>query len=35
MTTYPTGRETETDDEACERIERERALLQEEQLKNG
>lgn len=32
MMTYPTGRESETDDEACERMERERVLLQEEQF---
>ena len=32
MMTYPTGRENETDDEAAERMERERILLQEEQF---
>lgn len=32
MKTYPTGRESETDDDADERIEREGVLLQEEQF---
>ena len=32
MKTYPIGRESETDDDADERIEREGVLLQEEQF---